>query len=259
VVEKCLRKNPDERYQSMQEVRNALVQAPAKSKAPATAIAVAALLILAAAGVGYRLVKKVRNTPVVSQAVVAPAVAPPVVGQPPAQPTQPASDAPIETPPPPEQVGAPVTTPATRPARAPAAVVLSDGMLIHLILAEDIPNDAAEGTPVHFKVAVAVREDDTDVIRKGAAAIGMIVDGAKKKRIPVLGGKMTFRLDRVDAIDGRKLQIRATPVRNKDGSSKRAVVTGAKDTGGRKPKDVIATAGADYSAYVDGTQSIHLR
>jgi hypothetical protein len=65
---------------------------------------------------------------------------------------------------------------------------------IRLILAEDIPSDAAEGDPVRFKVAHDVRVEDTVVIPKGAEAVGVIVDGAKKK-IFGIGGKMTFRLE----------------------------------------------------------------
>ena len=88
-------------------------------------------------------------------------------------------------------------------------VVLGDAMPIRLTLAEDIPNDATGGDVVRFKVAHDVRVGDTVVIPKGAEAIGAIVDGATKK-IFGMGGKMTFRLESVDAMDGQKVTIRAT-------------------------------------------------
>ncbi len=91
-------------------------------------------------------------------------------------------------------------------------VVLGDALSIRLILAEDIPSDAVEGDPVRFKVAHDVRVEDTVVIPKGAEAIGAIVDGARKKIFGIIGGKMTFRLKRVDAVNGQKVAIRATPL-----------------------------------------------
>jgi hypothetical protein len=52
-------------------------------------------------------------------------------------------------------------------------------------------------------------------------------------------------------VDGRKLTIRATPTRGRDGSSKRPVNTGA-----RKPKEVAATVGTEYLGYIDGPQTV---
>jgi hypothetical protein len=46
--------------------------------------------------------------------------------------------------------------------------------------------------------------------------------------------------------------VRATP--EKDEESKRPVETGAK-----KPKEVAATAGTEYVAYVDGDQTVTVR
>jgi hypothetical protein len=145
------------------------------------------------------------------------------------------------------------TIAATEPIVAPPAVaappidipvVLGDALPIRLILAEDIPGDATEGDPVRFKVAHDVRVEDTVVIPKGAEAVGVIVDGAKKKVFGI-GGKMTFRLERVNAVDGQKVAVRATPSRNRNGLSKRLL----------KP----ATAGAEYLGYVDGSNTITIK
>ena len=121
------------------------------------------------------------------------------------------------------------------------------------MLAEDIPNDASEGDAVQFKLADDVRVNDAIVLRKGAAVTGAIVDGAKK-RILGIGGKMTFRLDKVDAVDGQKLTIRATPARRPDGTSKRNV-----DTGAKKSKEVAAPSGTEYIGYIDGAQTVSVR
>jgi hypothetical protein len=142
----------------------------------------------------------------------------------------------------------PGATPSTVAAMTP--VILADGLPVRLTLAEDIPSDAARGDAARFQVAHDLRVDGTVVVSKGAAAIGSIVDGAKK-RILGIGGKMTFRLERVDAVDGRAMNIRATPARSRDGSSKRPV-----NTSGNKSKLVAAAAGAEYMGYIDGPQTV---
>jgi serine/threonine protein kinase len=134
-----------------------------------------------------------------------------------------------------------IAPPAVTAPAPPLAVVLGDALPVHLTLAENIPSDAAEGDPVRFRVARDVRVEDTVVIAKGAEAIGVIVDGARKKFLGI-GGKMTFRLERVDAVNGQKVTIRATPARNHNGASKRPL----------KP----ATAGAEYLGYTDGSNTI---
>jgi len=148
------------------------------------------------------------------------------------------------------------TPPPTPTPAAPASFILDDGLAIRLNLAEDIPTDATEGDPVRFKVASDVRVDDTVVIKKGASAVGAIVDAPKKKLL-VLGGKMTFRIDRVDAVDGQKVSLRALPAKREGVASKRPLDSG---TGtGKKPKDVAATAGTAYIGYVDGTKTLVLK
>jgi len=129
-------------------------------------------------------------------------------------------------------------------------VVLGDALPIRLTLVEDIPSDATEGDAIRFKATDDVRVEDTVVIPRGAEAIGVIVDGAKKKILGI-GGKMTFRLERVNAVDGQKVTIRATQAARRDGSSKRPVNTGAK-----KSKSVAAAAGAEYVGYIDGTNTV---
>jgi len=137
----------------------------------------------------------------------------------------------------PRQTAAPVPT-------APAAtvpVVLGDALPIRLTLAEDIPGDAAEGDALRFRVSHDVLVQDTVVIPTGAEAIGVIVDRTKKN-VFGMGGKMTFRLEKVDAVEGQKVKIRATPARDRDGSSQRPVSKG--------------TAGAQYLGYIDASNTV---
>jgi len=125
-------------------------------------------------------------------------------------------------------------------------VVLGDALPIRLILAEDIPSNAREGDPVRFRVADDVRAEFGVVIPKGAEAFGAIVDGARR-RILVFGGKMTFRLQSVDAVDGQKVALRATLARDRDGLSKRPVNAG------------LRKSGAEYLGYIDGTNTVMVK
>ena len=129
-------------------------------------------------------------------------------------------------------------------------VVLGDALPIRLALSEDIPSDAAEGETVRFRVADDVLVGDTVVISKGASAMGAIVDGAKK-RIFGIGGRITFRLGRVNAVDGQKVALRATQNRRRDGLSKRPLNGFA-----RQSKSVAAAAGTEYVGYTDGTTTV---
>jgi hypothetical protein len=138
-------------------------------------------------------------------------------------------------------------TPAAPP---PAPVILADALPIRLTLTEDIPGDAVQGEALHFKVARDLRVDGSIVVAEGAEATGTIADGAKKKILGI-GGKMTFSLGKVDAADGGKLSIRATPARAHDGSSKRPVTTSTP-----KPKGMAAAAGTEYVGYIDGPQTV---
>jgi serine/threonine-protein kinase len=144
----------------------------------------------------------------------------------------------------------PVSIPsASQPVPPPAvtgssvSVNIRDGWPVLLNLAEDIPSSAAKGDPVRFRVVSDVTVGDVVAIRKGAAVTGSIVDTPKK----IIGGKLTFRLEKVDAADGQKLPIRATPEPVPGGISKRPV-----DTGAARPKNEAATAGTPYRGYIDG-------
>ncbi len=143
--------------------------------------------------------------------------------------------------------------PSAPPPPSMVPFILTDGLPVRLIVAADSPADAAQEEELRFRVARDVRTGGSVVIASGAPAIGSIVDGAKKKMI-VFGSKMTFRLETVAAVDGKKIAIRATPAPGHDGISKRAVTSP-----GKKPKDLAAVAGTEYLGYVDGGQTVMLK
>ena len=145
---------------------------------------------------------------------------------------------------------APPQQPAAAPKQAAAAVVivaLNDGTPFTIALAEDIPENAEEGRPLRFTVVKDLRQGDAVAIAKGATVTGVI----DKKKSGIFGGKMTLRLVQADAVDGRKLNVRAIPARRAD-SNARPVETPAK-----KAKDLAAAAGTEYVAYVDGEQTVN--
>jgi serine/threonine protein kinase len=140
--------------------------------------------------------------------------------------------------------------PAASPKQAAAAVVivaLNDGTPFTIALAEDIPDNAEEGRTLRFTVLKDLRQGDAVAVAKGATVTGVI----DKKKSGIFGGKMTLRLIQADAVDGRKLNVRAIPARRAD-SNARPVETPAK-----KAKDLAAAAGTEYVAYVDGEQTVN--
>jgi hypothetical protein len=143
------------------------------------------------------------------------------------------------------------------PPKAPASVAVpvkvADGMPFGIQLAEDVPADAEEGRVLHFTATQGLKVGDNVVVANGASITGSIIDAAgKKKNVFGMGGKMTFRLVQADAVDGKKLNVRAEPSRGKDGITKRPIDSGAKG----KTKEIAAAAGSQYIAYIEGEQSV---
>jgi hypothetical protein len=307
VVEVCLKKDPDQRYQSMREILAAMaplrrqadsgvlydvptmvtqrgIAAPpaAGRRSRTLAIGVASFLLLAAAlGSGYWWMTRHASAPPTAQAIASPEapltndsilemeqakVSPGVMisqirasktnfnlsaaevirlskAGVPAAVIEAMRNPQLAAEPAPGTI-APAAPPVATAPTIDIPVVLGDALPIRLTLAEDIPRDALEGDPVRFRVAHDVQVEDTVVIPKGAEAIGVIVDGAKKKILGI-GGKMTFRLESVIAVDGRKVTIRATPKPNRNGLSKH----------GLKP----ANAGTEYVGYIDGSNAVTVK
>jgi hypothetical protein len=173
-----------------------------------------------------------------------------------AQPVQTTPTAPVQVPLPAVATPAPVPVPVTRTLDKVVVVTVADGSPIPLKLAADVPVEVEEGQVIRFTASQDFKEGDTVVIAKGAAVTGAVVDVAGKKKFLGMGGsKVTFRLTQVDAVDGHKLNIRATPVKSANGPGQRPL-----EPAGKKPsKDLIAAAGTDYIGYIDGEQTASIK
>jgi serine/threonine-protein kinase len=178
----------------------------------------------------------------------------------------PASPAPVSVP---AASAASATTPAPTPApaetaAAPAAVsqsgalvavTLTDGLAFSITLAEDIPQNVEEGRSLRFTAAKEVRVGELVVIAKGASVVGEIAQAARKGTFGIGGSKMTMRLLVVDAVDGKKYRVRAQSARAADGKNERPVETNVKP----KNKDLVAAAGTQYVAYIDGDATLSIK
>ncbi len=148
--------------------------------------------------------------------------------------------------------------PPSRPSNVPVqttAVSVADALPFRILLADDVPADASPDQAVRFTVPDGLKIDDAVVIAKGATVTGSIFAAAGKKNVFGKGGKMTFRLLQADAVDGKKLNVRAAPSRGANGSPVRQFDTGK----GAKSKELAAARGTEYIAYTDGPQSVSVR
>jgi serine/threonine protein kinase len=164
---------------------------------------------------------------------------------------------------PPAAILAPIPVPESpKPAKAEAApktavqpvtVSIGDGIAFSVALAEDVRNDAEQGSELTFRAAEDVKVGEVLVIARGAAVKGSVVNG-NGKRILGMGGKMTFQLTSAETVDGQKIPVRASITRRADGPTARPIDTGRY----AKPKDIAAARGTDYVAYIDGDHTITL-
>jgi serine/threonine protein kinase len=205
---------------------------------------------LSKAGVRENIIEAMRDPKAIPAKYAAPASPTPVPVVVPAgaPPSSSSSPAPAVTPPPP-----PEPVPAS-PSRV-VAVTLSDGMAFAITLTEDIPQNAEEGRPLHFTVSKDVRIGELVAIAKGAPVVGEVAQAARKGTFGIGGAKATLRLLVVDAVDGKKYRVRAQSARGADGKNERPVETNTR----AKNKDMVADAGTEYIAYIDGDVTISVK
>jgi len=134
-------------------------------------------------------------------------------------------------------------------------VTANDALPFRIELAQDVASDALEGQNLTFTVMDGFQVDGKTLIAKGAKVTGVIAGEAGKKKFLGIGGsKMRFELLHVDAVDGKRLNVRAMAGRAKEGPTTRPF-----DTGKSKPKGLAAAQGTEYIAYIDGDQSVSVR
>jgi hypothetical protein len=131
-------------------------------------------------------------------------------------------------------------------------VKVSDGLPIRILLTQDVPVDAPEGSRLQFVVAASVQLDNTTIITKGAAVTASIA-GHKKKILGIGSSKVTYQLQTVNTLDGKQLKVRATSGRNSDGTSQFDPPKGI------PKKEFAALQGTEYIAYIDTDQTVTVR
>ncbi len=173
---------------------------------------------------------------------------PPVPQSAPAPPPSPTPQKPVEA--------APV--PKAPPARTiqMVPILVGDGLPFRMTLAEDVPANATEGTTVRFTMAEDFVAGNKVVVAKGSSVIGVVaVPAGKKKFLGIGGNKMAYELQKVDAVDGKKLNVRGMAGRNADGPVLHAFET----PNGRKAKGYAALKGTEYIGYTEGDQTVSVR
>ena len=127
-----------------------------------------------------------------------------------------------------------------------ASVWVIGGLPFPITLVEDVPLDAEPGRVLRFQASRDFKLSGSLVIAKGAAVTGEVAD--------TRGSKPTFRLTQADAADGTKLKVTARPGRHSRGRDDQAI-----EPHGHRRKDILAPAGAEYLAYIDGDQSVSVK
>jgi hypothetical protein len=131
-------------------------------------------------------------------------------------------------------------------------VKLTDGIPFRIALVEDVPIDAEVGRALKFRVLDGVQSGDTTVIAKGSIVTGSLADLGGKKNFFGQSSKVRFRLIAAESVDDAKINVRATPASRSDGVENRPFAT----PNGTKDKDLIATSGTEYIAYISGDQTV---
>jgi len=235
------------------KVAPAVILSQIRNSKTAFVLSASEIIRLSKAGVSEAVIEAMRNP----KAAPSKPAAPVVSTAPSATPASTAATTTATAPPPAAPAPTPVPAAAPPPSSGGAivAVTLTDGMPFSINLAEDIPQNAEEGTPLRFTVAKDVRVGDLVVIAKGAAVAGAIAQVGRKGTFGIGGGKMTMRLLMVDTVDGHKCRIRTQSGRSGDGKGERPVETNVKP----KNKDLVASAGTEYIAYIDGDVTVSVK
>ncbi len=152
-----------------------------------------------------------------------------------------------------------VETTATPVAQTQVKIKVPDGEKVRLILMQDLSSSTAnEGDRVDLSVAEDVKIGENIIIAKGAMAEGKVAE-VKKKRMLGQGGKLLMSVERVRAVDGQNLRLRATSGREGDDKVGKTVVVAV--LAGPlallvKGKDVVSPKGTEYTAFLDESREI---
>jgi hypothetical protein len=108
---------------------------------------------------------------------------------------------------------------------------------------------------LRFTTAEDFRTGSDTVIAQGATVTGAIAEGVGKKKFFRGPGKISFSLAQLDAVDGTKLKVRAAAVKGANAEARHTV-----EINGRRPrKELAASAGDEFIAYIDGDQTVSIK
>jgi serine/threonine-protein kinase len=154
---------------------------------------------------------------------------------------------------PPPETEKPVAQPAPAKNIETAYVALSDGLPMRIALKESIPMDAAMGQPLVFTVLDDFRVQGILVCSKGSIVHGEITETPSKKGLFGIGsGKLSFSLSKAETLGGDFINVRTKPAARADEPTQRQVEISSK----RPDKNIAASSGTEYLAYVDGPQNV---
>jgi hypothetical protein len=147
--------------------------------------------------------------------------------------------------------------------RAPIAaqivpVTLGDGVPFRIALAEDVPADTEVGNAIHFRALDDLKAGDIVVIAKGSVVTGAIAALGGKRNFFGERSKFRFRLISAVSVDDGKIDIRATPSAKNDGAESRPFTVPNGSAHDLKDKNLIAAAGAEFVAYIAGSQTVNI-
>ncbi len=147
----------------------------------------------------------------------------------------------------------------TVPSGPGSPVVVPDGTEIKAITIEEVSGKrATEGDQLSFKAADDVIINNRTVIKKGAI-VKATVTSAKKPGFAGTSGKLSIRIDSVQAADGQSIKLRAA--KSGEGGNNTGTTVGLVVLFGplgllKHGKDAKIAAGTILSAYTDEAKTI---
>jgi hypothetical protein len=146
-------------------------------------------------------------------------------------------------------------------------ISLPDNTAVNITLSDTLSSATAEvGDRVRFTVEQDVLVGNDVVIKAGTLALGHITL-AEHKKWAGRGGKLALQVDSTTGVDGRKIDLSASPIARNGASHVAGMTTGIVITsfftfGGASlfllmhGKDIVIAAGKTATAYTVGNQQV---
>lgn len=154
-----------------------------------------------------------------------------------------------------------LAAPQTAQLASPGTVKIPDSTVVRLSLMDTLnsgTNDVDD--PVHMEVTEDIKVGDVVVIPRGSTATGHVIEAEGKKRMG-RGGKLSFTVDSVKAVDGSNIRLRSSSTRKgneKTGGVVAAAVIVSPLFLLMHGKDVNIPKGTEFNAYIDGDREVTL-